>query len=281
MISEKDGHILEFDEVKHRYKLDGHAVPGVTTFIKGGYPTSHNLIGWQISQGAKYTANMIQRLRRDNPSRVISGKALKEIVKRSKTAYTREAARAAGIGTIVHDYAYLTEIGRLEDACALLASHTNNQAIGEIRNGIEKYKDWRRQNKGETVLLEAIVASVRYSFAGKFDHLSLRSGLLVLSDYKTSNGIYVDQFIQLAAYAVAIEEWLDQWLQAYGLPTKIGGLEILRFGKEHGEYQPLFINNPTEIATLKDQAIRCRQNYKFKLSWEADRRFNFTGGTRE
>jgi len=279
MESRKDDHLLLFDEAKHRYTLDGNRIPGTTTFAKGGYPTSEQLIGWEIAQGSIYTAKVVQRLRREKPNRIIAGELLEKIIKKSKKAHAKVAKRAAGIGTIVHDFAYLTELGRAREALQMLSEHENHADWQKINNGVKKYEEWHAQNKGETVLLEAIVASVVHQFGGKFDHLSLRNGLLILSDYKTSNGIYVDQFIQLAAYAVAIEEWLDQWLKQYGLPLKVGGLEILRFGKENGDdFHPLLITNEQEIEQLKFQAIRCRQTYKFRLGWESDKRFKYVGG---
>jgi hypothetical protein len=278
MLSQKDDHQLEFDEAKHRYTLDGNRVPGATTFGKGGYPTSEQLIGWQVAQGAIYTAAIIQRLRREKLSRVIEGELLAAIIKRSKKASAKVSKRAAGIGTIVHDYAYLVELGRTREALQMLSEHENHPDWQKINNGVKKYEEWHAQNKGETVLLEAIVASVVHQFGGKFDHLSVRNGLLILSDYKTSNGIYVDMFIQLASYAIAIEEWLDKWFAQYNLPLKVGGLEILRFGKEAGDdFQPLLITDPQEIEQLKAQAIRCRDTYRFRLRWESDKRFKYNG----
>lgn len=279
MESVKDGHKLVFDEAKHRYTLDGDRVPGTTTFSKGGYPTSEQLIGWRVAQGSAYTARVIQRLRKYNAKRVIDGDLLKEIIKRSKRASERESGRAAGIGTIVHDYAYLMESGRQREALQMLSEHEDSPHWEKINNGVKKFEEWHRQNTGRTVLLEAIVASVRHQFGGKFDHLSVRDGLLVLSDYKTSTGIYVDMFIQLAAYAVAIEEWLDEWLEEYDLPLEVGGLEILRFGKEGGDdFQALLVTDPMELAELKAQAVRCRETYRFRLKWESDKRFKWNGG---
>jgi len=292
MESRKDNHLLVFDEEKHRYTLDGNRVPGVTTFGKGGYPTSEQLIKWQIGEGSKYTARLIQRLRKNYPARVVEGELLARIIKKSKKASAKVAKRAADIGTIVHDYAYFTEIGKVNDAMVVLSKAKLHRDWDKIRNGIKKYEGWHEQNKGQTVLLEAIVARVCpyraisqeneglcTCYAGKFDHLSLRNGMLILSDYKTSNGIYVDQFIQLASYAIAIEGWLDKWLEQYGLPLKIGGLEVLRFGKENGDdFHPFLITNADEIRQLKNQAIRCRQTYRFRLTWENDKRFKWTGG---
>lgn len=278
MESRKGDHLLVLDEEKHRYTLDGRPVPGTTTFCKGGYPTSDQLTGWKVSEGSKYTARIIQRLRKNKPLRVIGGELLAKIIRKSKKASEKVAKRAANIGTIVHDYAYITESGRAREALQMLSEHEVSEHWEKINNGAKKFDEWRAQNTGETVLLEAIVASVAHQYGGKFDHLSLRDGRLILSDYKTSTGIYVDHFIQLAAYAVAIEEWLSDWLAEYKLPLQVGGLEILRFGKEDGEYQPLLITNEIELRQLKAQAIRCRETYKFRLGWEADKRFKFNGG---
>jgi hypothetical protein len=281
MESRKDDHLLIFDEEKHKYTLDGNRVPGATTFGKGGYPTSEQLISWMIGQGGEYTYTklMEEATHEGNFVEWPDNDKKKEILKAAKTAYRTKAEEAAGIGTIVHDYAYLVESGRAREALQMLSEHESNPNWDKINNGVKKYDGWREQNKGETVLLEAIVASVVHQFGGKFDHLSLRNGLLILSDYKTSNGIYVDQFIQLASYAIAIEEWLDKWLAQYKLPLKVGGLEILRFGKENGDdFHPMLITSPEEIEQLKNQAIRCRQTYKFRLAWESDKRFKYNGG---
>lgn len=280
MESIKDDHILLFDEEKHRYTLDGNRIPGATTFGKGGYPTSEQLVSWMIGQGAEYACTKLieEATHEGNFVEWPDNEKQKEIIKAAKTAHRIKAEEAAGIGTIVHDYAYLVELGRVREALQMLSEHESSPNWGKINNGVKKYEGWHEQNKGETVLLEAIVASIVHQFGGKFDHLSFRNGLLILSDYKTSNGIYVDQFIQLASYAIAIEEWLDKWLAQYNLPLKVGGLEILRFGKEEGELQQLLVTNLEEIEQLKLQAIRCRQTYKFRLAWESDKRFKYNGG---
>jgi len=281
MESRKDDHILLFDEEKHRYTLDGNRIPGATTFGKGGYPTSEQLVSWMIGQGAEYTYNklMEESTHEGNFVEWPDNEKKKEIIKAAKTAHRTKAEEAADIGTIVHDYAYLVELGRTREGLQMLSEHEENPNWDKINNGVKKFEEWHGQNKGETVLLEAIVASIRHQFGGKFDHLSLRNGLLILSDYKTSNGIYVDQFIQLASYSIAIEEWLDKWLAQYGLPLKVGGLEILRFGKENGDdFHPMLITSPEEIEQLKYQAIRCRETYKFRLAWESDKRFKYNGG---
>jgi hypothetical protein len=264
--SQKDGHYFTFDDVKHRYALDGGPVPGVTTFIKAGYPEAHNLIGWKIGQGAAYTSSILQRLGRNKPLRV-GDKLNEKIIKKSKTAFQKASDEAAGIGSIVHDYAYLTETGRAGEALQMLVMYYNSPNWPKISNGVNKFSAWKEENTDELIDSEQIVASVGHAFGGKFDRLARRDGVLVLSDFKTSNGIYLEQFIQLAAYRLAIKEWLG---------LDVGMLEILRFGKEDGEVHTLLIDKPEEIKLLTDQAIRCRETYQFR-KLENDKRFKYGG----
>jgi hypothetical protein len=252
--------------VKHRYALNGEHAPGVTTFIKAGYPESFNLSNWKIGQGAEYVMKLLKRMGREKPLK-IDDKVSEQLIKRAKKAYQKEAKEAAGIGSIVHDYAYLVELGRLHEATDMLKKHKDTDQWDKIINGVRKFESWYKENMDELINSEQIVASVEHSYAGKFDRLAKRDGIFILSDFKTSNGIYIDQFIQLAAYRLAIKEWLN---------INIGALEILRFGKEDGNFHTLLINDKEEIQTLTEQAIRCRQTYQFR-KLENDKRFKFGG----
>jgi hypothetical protein len=261
-----NGNFLTFDDVKHKYTLNGEHVPGVTTVGKGGYPESFMLSNWKVGQGAKYVSSLLQRLGREHPLK-IGDKLNEEIIKRAKKAPAKEAKKAADVGTVVHDYAYLTELGRIGEAMQMLQPFKRLPQWEKINNGIVKFESWHKENEDEIVGSEQIVASIDYSFGGKFDRLSRRGGVLTLSDFKTSNGFYVDHFIQLAAYRIAIKEWMD---------LEVEQLEILRFGKEDGEFQTLMVKKPEEIKMFEDQAIRCKLTYDFRKI-ENDKRFKFGG----
>jgi hypothetical protein len=209
---------------------------------------------------------VLQREGKNRPLR-ISDKFSLQIAKKATTAYKKEAEEAAGIGSIVHDYAYLTETGKQSEATEMLVKQYKSPNWEKISNGVNKFIAWKKENEDELVDSEQIVASVVHHFGGKFDRLARRDGVLILSDFKTSNGIYPDQFIQLAAYRIAIKEWM-------GLDVKM--LEILRFGKEDGEFHTLLIDDEAEIDELTNQAIRCRQTYEF-TKWNNDKRFKFGG----
>lgn len=269
-------HTIQFNEASHRYKLNGKAAVGTTTFVKAGYPTSMSLVSWMKGQSIQYLWNelMVQdpasmwwNYRPTENREGIAEDQRIELFKAAKAADKKPAQEAADIGTLIHDYAYLIELGREQEAQALYDQIIQLPAKDKIIGGIEKFKKWKETNKDELVASESLVASPTYLFCGKFDRLAKRNGRLVLDDFKSSNSIYLEHFIQLGAYSIAIREWMGMTVEA---------LEILRFGKDDGEFESLTIDDPLEIKRFEEQAIRCRETYEFaKLS--SDPRFEWKG----
>lgn len=264
-VKDKSGlHEVSYDDkptARYRYKLDGKAVPGATTFTKGGYPTSLGLVNWKIMEGSEYSCNKVFELLEKQK---YDEDAQKQIIRESKDAWKISAEEQAGIGTIVHDYAYLSSLKRDEEALEMLSEHEGTPQWDKILNAVYKVDNFNKENKDEILHLETIVGSIAYQFAGRFDRLVLRNGLNILSDYKTSGDFYIDQFIQDGAYAIAIEEWLG---------IKVDGFEVIRFGKEDGDFESLLITEPNEVEELKKSALRCLDTYNFVKKWAKDKRF--------
>ena len=222
-------HFLTFNPISHKYWLNESPVTGVTTINKQGYPKSERLIKWQISKGI-------------------------EEYETKKIANT-----AANIGTLVHDYAFFTECGRNEDAMQILQKAKKDANSNKILNAINNFTQWKNNNEDTLVNSEKIIASVKYHYAGTYDRLAIRNNALILSDFKTSSGIYIDQLLQLAGYAIAIEEWEGK---------KIDCLEILRFGKEDGNFETKLVNEKKVIKDLKKQFIRNVLTAKFRKKYD-------------
>ena len=254
-------HIIEFSETSHRYKLDGKPACGVTAFIKGGFPTSQGLISWQKGQALEYLWNAIS-------NRIVDPIEKEGLFKAAKAADRAVSQEAADIGTLIHEYAFLYETQGDKDKLSATVAQLPEEPRKKIYNGIEKFKVWRSTVDDRLQSVEQLVASPTHLFCGKFDKLAYRSGKLILSDYKSSKSIYLDMYIQLGAYAIAIEEWLG---------LRVEGLEILRFGKEDGEFETLLVDKADEIAEFKKQAIRCRETYEFQ-KLNNDPRWKYEGG---
>lgn len=257
-------HTIQFNGLSHRYKLDGKACVGVTTFIKAGYPTSMGLIQWMKGQSINYIwealtepSEPVGKYFAKSPEAGYTEDYKRELFKAAKAADQKTSQEAADIGILVHDYAYLSELGKIQDAQGLYDQMMQlpSESKDKLLNGISKFRAWKEEVKDELVKSEELIASPTHLFCGKFDRLARRNGRLVLGDFKTSGAIYPEMFIQLGAYAIAIKEW-------FGL--EVQGLEVLRFGKENGEFETLLIDDPKEIQMFEDQAIRCRATYEFR-----------------
>ncbi len=244
---------------KQRYKLNGKAVVGVTTMVKAGLPTPEPLQGWKIGKGAEYVWDQF----------MLDERAAKvDMVKAAKTAWKSDLEAAAGIGVIVHDYAELVSLKKHEAALEMLAKHEGSEHWGGILSAIHKVDEFNKDNKDEIIATETIVGSPNYGFAGRFDRLVRRNGVVIISDYKTSGGFYVEQFIQDAAYSIAISEWMN---------LKVEGFEVIRFAKDGGDYQQLLISDKDEIKMLQDQALRCLETYQCLKKFNNDKRFAYGG----
>lgn len=246
-------HEIQFNEKSHRYKIDGKAAVGTTTFIKSSYPTSEGLINWKMDQAVAFAIASQDDL---------DGL---DLIKESRLAWKEPSQEAADIGTITHSFAELHSLGQVYEASLLLEKVRPAKKFPLIESCIIKYLDWARQNKGELIKAEGLIASATHLYCGKFDRLDKVNGKLRLRDYKTAKSIYLDQYIQLGAYTIAIKEWM-------GLDVE--ELEVLRFGKDDGSFETLLINDPAEVEVFKEQAIRCRKTFEFtKLN--SDPRFDW------
>lgn len=230
---------------------------GVTTFTKGGYPTSMGLIHWMKGQSIEFIIKWFEK-RGNTDISDLTEKEYEKLLKDARAADRTVSQEAADIGTLVHDFAYLTELNKPQEAQTLydqiltLPDEVKEKAV----NGINGFKGWKKDHlDDELELSETLVASPMYCFCGKFDRLVKRQGRRILGDFKTSKGMYLDQMIQLAAYRIAIREWLG---------LEVQGLEVLRFDKKNGDFDPLLVDDPKELAKFEMQAIRCRDTHEFK-----------------
>jgi hypothetical protein len=269
-------HTIEFNEGSHRYKLNAKSAVGVTTFTKGGYITSMGLISWMKSQTAEALFKALTVPADDGfyPRAEfwpVTQAVKEDLIKEAKLADRAVSQEAADIGTICHGFAELHSLGQFAEAQAFVDQVKGVEAWPLIKLCVSKYLDWAKTNKGKLVHAEALVASPTHLFCGKFDRLDLVADKLILRDYKTSKDIFLEQYIQLAAYAIAIKEWLG---------LNVEGLEVLRFGKDDGTFDSLLVDNPAEIQVFKEQAIRCRQTYEFR-KLENDPRWKYEPATKE
>jgi hypothetical protein len=99
------------------------------------------------------------------------------------------------------------------------------QAIQGYRN----YLTWENSNNMKIVSIEDQLVSKEYLFGGTLDCVFEKDGILSIGDFKTSNAIYSDYLVQVAAYR-------QLWEENYPERPITGGFHLLRFSKEHADF---------------------------------------------
>jgi hypothetical protein len=107
-------------------------------------------------------------------------------------------------------------------------------ALGEesrskAQNAFSMYQQWAAQSSLRIVAQEMPLVSDAYGFGGTPDAIGEIDGQLCLVDWKTSNGVYSDYLLQIAAYRVL-------WEEAHPDQPLTGGFHLCRFAKEFGDF---------------------------------------------
>jgi hypothetical protein len=131
---------------------------------------------------------------------------------------------AAEAGTLAHEMVENHIAGNPPPDVGLYPPEVVKQAL----QGYENYLRWADTTKMEIVEQETPLVSEKYQFGGTLDAIMV-NGELALGDWKTSNSVYPDHIIQLAAY------W-KLWEENYPDRPITGGFHLCRFAKEHADF---------------------------------------------
>jgi hypothetical protein len=206
----------------------GTRVPGTTTII-GRFKNSSALMFWAFKQGK-------------------SG---------ARTLYEK-AEEAAEIGTVAHGMVEMHIKGcsdkdiqiYLEDALI------DPGMCAKAATAFASYRSWIKNFSVQIVEQEIQLVSEKYKYGGTPDAVGMIGNQLVLLDWKTSNAVYSDYLIQLAAY-------MNLWNENYPDKPITGGAHLLRFSKEHGDFAHHYYDNlDDEWEQFKD----------FRKCYERDKR---------
>lgn len=173
----------------------GQRVPGVTTVISR-FKESGGLIHWAWQLG------------------------------KDGLDYRQVRDAAADAGTVAHAMVECDirgmDFDRTKHDAALLE---------KADSAFSAYREWRTQTQLKPVATEVALVSEEHQFGGCLDAM-LVQGKLSLGDWKTSNQVYGDHLIQLAAYG-------GLWREHHP-DEPIHGYHLLRFSKGHGDFSHHF-----------------------------------------
>lgn len=179
---------------KYRLK-DGSVVPGTTTIIGNNLGWSQEpLMRWAWQQGM------------------------------DGLDYRDSSRKAADAGTLAHAMAEADIKGHEFQAPV----ETEPGILEKARAAYDAYLSWKEMTKMVLVESEIPYVSEAHRYGGTIDAIASINGKTALVDFKTSNGLYANHIIQVAAYTNLWEENHTAQLE--------GGVHILRFSKEGGHF---------------------------------------------
>jgi len=183
---------------------DGTRVPGTTTII-GRFKDSGALIWWAWNEGKEG---------RD---------------------YRETSRKAADAGTIGHAFVE----AHIKGLPAPTFPEVDPAIVAKAEAAFGAYRSWADQSKLEIFEQEIQLVSEQHRFGGTPDAIGYLDGKLCLIDWKTSNAVYADYLMQLAAYKVLWEENRPEY-------PITGGYHLCRFAKEHGDFAHHYYPNLDE-----------------------------------
>jgi hypothetical protein len=100
----------------------------------------------------------------------------------------------------------------------------------------EAFVEWIDMTRATIVATEVPLISKELQTGGTLDAVLKVNDKLYIGDWKTSNGLYADYLCQIATYKLLWEECYPQY------PID-GGFHLVRFDKEHGDFEHRFFKS--------------------------------------
>ena len=198
----------------------GVKIPGTTTII-GRFKESGGLLQWAFKQGQSGVAHLYE-----------------------------ERDKAAEAGTLAHDMIEGNILSGYSPADYAL-SLGGDAAYPKAANAFLQFLEWREQSKIEIIATERSYVSEKHQFGGTVDAIGKdMKGRIVLLDWKSSNAVYTDMLVQLAAYALLLEECAPEFTPQ--------GFHLLRVAKESADFAHHFFG---ELDAAKKQFLLFREAY--------------------
>lgn len=180
----------------------------------------------EIKAGKKHFASIFRKIK------AMKGTEYYEFLKNAKGAFRRKTKEAAESGTIAHDYIENHICERKQPKELILKINKDEKA----KNSIKAFDKWEKEHKVEWLASELVIGSELHEFGGTLDGIAYVDAIPTLIDFKTSQQISEDYFLQTAAYSIALEEMGLKTLQRI----------ILRIPKDGSEFETLTLQNNLE-----------------------------------
>lgn len=200
---------IEFDAAKHGYvwREKGRNLPGVTEILRKTFPKDA-LMQW--------AANLASEARGNGATH-----------DEARFAHRTVSREAADKGSLVHSFC--EEFPNL-DADEL--SDDDFPTDPQAKAACMAFIGWWRSHHVEVFDQELMVFSRALQYCGTLDLHARIDGEIAILDYKTSSGFFREMPVQLAAYAVALEEMTGE---------RVSNGWIVRLDKKTAKFEPHFV----------------------------------------
>jgi hypothetical protein len=138
--------------------------------------------------------------------------------------YRETRDRAADAGTLCHAMIDADIKGTVLDLTG-----SSEEIRQKANTGLENFKAWKEAVKFTPLFTEIHLVSEVHQYGATPDCIGTIGGKLSLIDWKTSNGVYTEMLVQLAAYRVA-------WEENHPDEPLVGGYHLLRVSKASGAF---------------------------------------------
>jgi hypothetical protein len=172
-------------------------VTGITGMIDDG--KSPRLMGWAVKQAMLKVEASIQ------PGVALDEVGIQNVIKRGKGAHRSQSAKAANIGTLVHEWVEEHVDAQMEGRA--LPEMPKNKTL---RGAAEAFLAWEATHEIEYLFAERMVYSVEHHFAGTTDIGARVDDVLTVVDIKTSAHLYEEFKLQTGSYLQALNEEFEE-----------------------------------------------------------------------
>lgn len=201
---------------RHYYKVNGERFTSVTSVT--GILDKPALIKWAVGLAGSYLMGHIDDLVEAKHEEIIG-----QLIETACQEHTRVKTEAATVGKNVHTWVE-EYIDSKKDKGPTPDLPKDEQEL----NGVTAFLRWIDENKVKFISSEKLVYSKKHKYGGLMDLKATVNGELATVDFKTSNGVYDEFYMQIAAYRGADEEETGK---------KHDTSWIIRFGKDDGEFE--------------------------------------------
>ncbi len=208
---------LVFNEARHIFTVDGRKIPSVTT-ATGVIDKSGPLMHWAVKLVKEYLLQNLNVLIEDT-----KGGKITAIIEEAAIQHRVRKEKAADLGTQVHRWAEEFIKAKTKEDWPPLPRDP------QVHNGVTAFLKWVDEYDVKFLSSERHIYSMKHDYAGIMDAEAIIKGKKSVVDFKTSNALYSEMRLQVAAYQGAIEEEIGKKYP--------GNKWIVRFGKEDAEFE--------------------------------------------